>query len=161
MNPVYDTAYYEDLAGRLYGLVIRLDDRLSGDQAQWLHHVTEVGEYGLALDDMTAILAHGKIAITDRERRDLPGPGRTDDIRGRRRPPGSPVLPAGNNARSTARTAVMQRGPGYARSRRAYRAGRGFRRCSQDAAARSRQVQADCRSAPADVSTRLRAATGE
>ena len=71
MNPVYDTAYYEDLAGRLYGLVIRLDDRLSSDQAQWLHHVTEVGEYGLALDDMAAILAHGKIAITDQERRDL------------------------------------------------------------------------------------------
>ena len=71
MDPVYDTAYYEDLAGRLYGLVIRLDDRLSGDQAQWLHHVTEVGEYGLALDDMAAILAHGKIAITDQERRDL------------------------------------------------------------------------------------------
>ena len=71
MDPVYDTAYYEDLAGRLYGLVIRLDDRLSSDQAQWLHHVTEVGEYGLALDDMAAILAHGKIAITDQERRDL------------------------------------------------------------------------------------------
>src|SRR5438067_10505777 len=71
MDPVYDTAYYEDLAGRLYGLVIRLDDRLSVDQAQWLHHVTEVGEYGLALDDMAAILAHGKIAITDQERRDL------------------------------------------------------------------------------------------
>ena len=33
--------------------------------------MTEVGEYGLALDDMAAILAHGKIAITDQERRDL------------------------------------------------------------------------------------------
>jgi hypothetical protein len=29
-----DPAYYEDLAGRLYGLVIRLSDRLSADQAQ-------------------------------------------------------------------------------------------------------------------------------
>ena len=66
MNPVYDAAYYEDLAGQLYGLVIRLGDRLSGDEAQWLHHVTEVGEYGLALDDMAKILAYGKIAITDR-----------------------------------------------------------------------------------------------
>lgn len=68
MNPVYDAAYYEDLAGQLYGLVIRLGDRLSGDEAQWLHHVTEVGEYGLALDDMAKILAYGKIAITDQER---------------------------------------------------------------------------------------------
>ena len=36
-------AYYEDLAGRLYGLVIRLAG-LSAEQARWLHHVTEVGE---------------------------------------------------------------------------------------------------------------------
>jgi hypothetical protein len=38
-----DAAYYEDLAGRLYSLVIRLSDRLAADQLQWLHHVTEVG----------------------------------------------------------------------------------------------------------------------
>lgn len=71
MNPVYDAAYYEDLAGRLYGLVSRLGDRLSGDEAQWLHHVTKLGEYGLALDDMAKILAYGKIAITDQERGDI------------------------------------------------------------------------------------------
>ena len=71
MDPVYDTAYYEDLAGRLYGLVIRLGDRLSGDAAQWLHHVTEAGEYGLTLDDMAKILAFGKIAITGQERGDI------------------------------------------------------------------------------------------
>jgi hypothetical protein len=71
MNPVYDAPYYEDLAGRLYGLVIRLGDRMSGDEAQRLHHVTEVGEYGLALDDMVKILAYGKIAITDQERGDI------------------------------------------------------------------------------------------
>jgi hypothetical protein len=47
-----DAAYYEDLAGRLYGLVIRLSDRLTAYEAWWLHHVTEVGEYGLALGDM-------------------------------------------------------------------------------------------------------------
>ena len=66
-----DAAYYEDLAGRLYGLVIRLSDRLPADQAQWLHHVTEVGEYGLALEDMAGMLAHGQIAITSQERRDM------------------------------------------------------------------------------------------
>ena len=48
MDPVYDSAYFEDLAGRLYGLVISFSDRLPADQAQWLHHVVEVGEYGLA-----------------------------------------------------------------------------------------------------------------
>jgi hypothetical protein len=66
-----DAAYYEDLAGRLYGLVIRLSDRLTAYEAWWLHHVTEVGEYGLALDDMATILAHGKTAITDQERSDM------------------------------------------------------------------------------------------
>jgi hypothetical protein len=71
MDTAYDAAYYEDLAGRLYGLVIRLSDRLPADQAQWLHHVTEVGEYGLALDDMAGILAHDKVAITDQERSDM------------------------------------------------------------------------------------------
>ncbi len=66
-----DAAYYDDLAGRLYGLVIRLGDRLPADDARWLHHVTEVGEYGLALEDMTGMLAHGKIAITGAEREDM------------------------------------------------------------------------------------------
>ena len=66
-----DPAYYEDLAGRLYGLVIRLSDRLPADQARWLHHVTDVGEYGLALEDMAGMLAHGQIAITSQERGDM------------------------------------------------------------------------------------------
>ena len=66
-----DAAYYEDLAGRLYGLVIRLSDRLPADQVRWLHHVTEVGEYGLALEDMAGMLAHGQIAITSQERGDM------------------------------------------------------------------------------------------
>jgi hypothetical protein len=35
-----DNAYYEDLAGRLYGLVIRLSDRMPADRAGWVHHVT-------------------------------------------------------------------------------------------------------------------------
>jgi hypothetical protein len=71
MNPVYDVAYYEDLAGRLYGLVIRLGDRLSGVEARWLHQVTAAGEYGLALDDLAKILACATIAITGQERGDI------------------------------------------------------------------------------------------
>lgn len=71
MDPVYDSAYFEDLAGRLYGLVISFSDRLPADQAQWLHHVVEVGEYGLALEDLAAMLAYDKIAISDQERGDI------------------------------------------------------------------------------------------
>ena len=44
--------YYEELAGRLLGLVIRLEGRIPAEQTEWLHEVTRVGEYGLALDDM-------------------------------------------------------------------------------------------------------------
>jgi hypothetical protein len=73
MNPVYDSAYYEDLAGRLYGLAIRFSDRLPPDQAQWLHHVTEVGEYGLALEDLAATIPYDKIAVTAEERGDIEG----------------------------------------------------------------------------------------
>jgi hypothetical protein len=66
-----DNAHYEDLAGRLYALVIRLSDRIPADTAGWVHHVTEVGEYALALEDLAAILAYGKTAITDQERADM------------------------------------------------------------------------------------------
>ena len=41
VNPVHDPAYFEDLAGRLYGLVIIFSDRLPADQTEWLHHVVE------------------------------------------------------------------------------------------------------------------------
>ena len=66
-----DTGYYEELAGRLYDLLISLDDRIGRDQAQWLHHVIDVGEYGLALEDIAGTLAHDAIAITDQQRLDM------------------------------------------------------------------------------------------
>jgi hypothetical protein len=66
--------YYEDLAGKLLGLVIRLDDRIPAEQTGWLHEVTRVGEYGEALEDMAAILAHHGIAIDDQERADMLAP---------------------------------------------------------------------------------------
>jgi hypothetical protein len=74
-----DVAYYEDLAGRLYGLVIRFSDRLPAGQVQWLHHVTEVGEYGLALEDMTGMLTHGQVAITNQEGDDILTPCPPDE----------------------------------------------------------------------------------
>ena len=67
-----DSAYFEDLAGRLYGLLIGLDDRIGSEQAQWLHHVIDVGEYGLALEDIAGTLAQDAVAITGQERADMP-----------------------------------------------------------------------------------------
>ena len=66
-----DSAYFEDLAGRLYGLLIGLDDQIGSEQAQWLHHVIDVGEYGLALEDIAGTLAQDAIAITGQERGDM------------------------------------------------------------------------------------------
>jgi hypothetical protein len=69
--PVPDPGYFDDLAGRLYGLVIIFSDRLPADQVQWLHHVVEVGEYDLALEDLAAMIAYGRIIITGQERGDI------------------------------------------------------------------------------------------
>ena len=66
-----DAAYYEDLAGRLYGLLIMLEDRLGGEQVQPLHHFIEAGEYGLALEEIAGALAQDTIAITGQERGDM------------------------------------------------------------------------------------------
>jgi hypothetical protein len=66
-----DTAYYEDLAGRLYGLLIGLDDRLDREDTGLLQHFIEVGEYDLALKEIAGALAHAKMPITDQERSDM------------------------------------------------------------------------------------------
>jgi hypothetical protein len=89
-----DTAYYEELAGRLYGLLIGLDDRIGRERAQWLHHVIEVGEYGLALEDIAGTLAQDAIAVTDQGTRRQDGPGRPDEAEGRPRSPCPGGLPA-------------------------------------------------------------------
>lgn len=66
-----DTAYFEDLAGRLYGPLIGLEDRLDREGAQQLHHFIEVGEYALALEDIAGTLAQANTPITDQERSDM------------------------------------------------------------------------------------------
>ena len=66
-----DAAYYEDLAGRLYGLLIGLEDRLDRQDARQLHHFIEVGEYDLALEEIAGALAQAKTPITDQERSDM------------------------------------------------------------------------------------------
>jgi hypothetical protein len=66
-----DMAYYEELAGRLYGLLIGLDDRIGSEKTRLLHHFIDVGEYGLALEEIAGTLAQDAIAITGQERGDL------------------------------------------------------------------------------------------
>ena len=68
---IVDPAYYEDLAGRLYGLLIGLEDRLDRDRARQLHNFIEVGEYALALEEIVGRLHRDKTPITNQERSDV------------------------------------------------------------------------------------------
>ena len=70
-NRVLGSAYYEGLAGRLYGLLIGLDDRLDRDAVRQLYHFIEVGEYGLALEEIAGALANAKVPITNQERGEM------------------------------------------------------------------------------------------
>ena len=66
-----DPGFYEDLAGRLYGLLIGLEDRLNSDDASIIHQFTGARHYGLALEEIARTLAHRMIGITDQERADM------------------------------------------------------------------------------------------
>ena len=66
-----DAAYYEELQARLSGLLILLEDRLGAGQAGLMHHFIEVGEYGLALEEIAGALAQDQVAISDQERGDM------------------------------------------------------------------------------------------
>jgi hypothetical protein len=58
-----DAAWYEDLRGQLFSLLVTVQDRLGPEQARWVHHVIDVDEYGLALEDIVGILAHAKFPL--------------------------------------------------------------------------------------------------
>ena len=68
-----DAAWCEDLRGQLFSLLIAVEDRLGREEAQWVHHVIDVDEYSLALEDMVGILAQAKAPVTDQERASLLG----------------------------------------------------------------------------------------
>ncbi len=63
-----DPGFYEDLAGRLYGLLIGLEDRLNCDDASIIHHFIDARHYALALEEIARTVAHRTIGITGQER---------------------------------------------------------------------------------------------
>ena len=63
-----DPGFYEDLAGRLYGLLIGLEDRLFSEDASSVHQFIDARHYALALEELARTLAHRQIRITDQER---------------------------------------------------------------------------------------------
>ena len=66
-----NTESAEDLVGRLYGLLILVEDRMGSERAREAHHFIEVDEYALALEEIAGVLGHVRVAITDQERDDM------------------------------------------------------------------------------------------
>ena len=63
-----DPGFYEDLAGRLYGLLIGLEGRMSCDDAWIIHEFIDRRHDGLALEEIARTLTCGAIVITGQER---------------------------------------------------------------------------------------------
>lgn len=61
----------EDLVGRLYGLLILVEDRLGSEPTREAHDFIEVDEYALALEEIAGVLGQVRAAITNRERDDM------------------------------------------------------------------------------------------
>ena len=81
-----DPGFYEDLAGRFYGLLIGLEDRLNCDDASVIHHFIDARHYGLALEEIARTVAHREIGITGQEHAGILALAE----RGRRTGPGEP-----------------------------------------------------------------------
>jgi hypothetical protein len=47
-----DPGLYEDVTGRLYGLLIGLEDRLNREDASTIHYFIDVRHYGLTLEEI-------------------------------------------------------------------------------------------------------------
>jgi hypothetical protein len=62
---------WQDLRGRLLAALIRLEDRLSPDQAALIHEFIDAGEWGLALEQIADALSEDEIGLRDDERVEL------------------------------------------------------------------------------------------
>ncbi|WP_157181295.1 MafI family immunity protein [Actinopolymorpha alba] len=66
-----DTAYYEDVAGKLRGLLIRLSDRLQRTDQILIAEFIDVNELGLALEQMADVLSEDEQPLSAEERSDM------------------------------------------------------------------------------------------
>jgi hypothetical protein len=66
-----DRAYYEEIAGLLPGLLIRLDDRLPGKDVTLIAELIDANELGLALEQMADVLSEDERSLTTDERADM------------------------------------------------------------------------------------------
>lgn len=66
-----DRAYYEEIAGQLHGLLIRLDDRLRGKDITLIAEFIDVNELGLALEQLADVLSEDEQPLASDERADM------------------------------------------------------------------------------------------
>ena len=66
-----DRAYYEDIAGHLHGLLIRLNDRLPGKDVTLIADFIDANELGLALEQIADVLSEDEQPLSADERADM------------------------------------------------------------------------------------------
>lgn len=66
-----DRPAYEEIAGLLHGLLIRLDDRLPAKDITLIAEFIEAGERGLALEQMADVLSEDELPLSAAERADM------------------------------------------------------------------------------------------
>jgi hypothetical protein len=66
-----DAATYDDISGRLRGLLIGLDDRMSARDLTLIAKFIDAGELGLALEQIADVLSEDESPISSTERSDL------------------------------------------------------------------------------------------
>lgn len=66
-----DRGYYEDVAGRLRELLIRLDDRLPSKDVTLISEFVDANELGLALEQMADVLGEDEQPLAAGERADM------------------------------------------------------------------------------------------
>lgn len=69
--PSVDRAYYDEIAGLLRGLLIRLDDRLPGKDVTLIAEFIDANELGLALEQMADVLSEDEQPLSPDERADM------------------------------------------------------------------------------------------
>ncbi len=70
-DPRVDRAYFEDVAGQLHGLLLRLDDRLPGKDVTLIAEFIDANELGLALEQMADVLSEDEQPLAADERADM------------------------------------------------------------------------------------------
>lgn len=66
-----DGTYYEEIAGLLHGLLIRLDDRMPGKDTTVIAEFIDANELGLALEQLADVLSEDAQPLSAGERADM------------------------------------------------------------------------------------------